>query len=556
VPGPAGPTGATGPSGPTGATGPGVAAGGAAGQVLTKINATDYNTQWTTPSTGDVTKAYVDTQDALRVAKSGDTMTGGLTISLAWPGINLIKPASGSGAQLASYTGGNLRWVMALGDSAAESGANAGSAFALARYSDAGAYLDAPIQISRATGALSMGGNINYRYTAPGAGGWYDTSTLSQRFFVGTEGANDHFRIYGAGAGINLLTLNGTNGIATFTGGLSIGTTIATGLYGDTGNIALRGYSTGSIYFQNASGATTYGYMNSAGLNASGEIVAGGEVKVRGNVIRFGDDNIFMYFNGSQFQFSHALSATATGYLPTSGGTITGNLGVNGTTYVQEIQLAQSASGAGMWFAVPGYGNRFYLGTEGGGDAFRLYTPGYGNALYINGAGDFSAKNISSNTHIHSTNGYRCRPGQSDPGYTFSIDWPGGWFYIGGTAVGQLAFQSDYRIKKDIQPLKSMWEQVRKLNPISYTPKEYTPPSLEATAKSEGKPFVVETNIEHWGFIAHELQDTLLHTAANGRKDDPDVVQSLAWPPLVAALTKALQEAMARIEVLEGKVLA
>jgi hypothetical protein len=41
--------GATGPTGPTGATGPagpGVAAGGTAGQVLSKIDGTDYNTQW------------------------------------------------------------------------------------------------------------------------------------------------------------------------------------------------------------------------------------------------------------------------------------------------------------------------------------------------------------------------------------------------------------------------------------------------------------------------------------------------------------------------------
>ena len=62
--GPQGPTGATGPQGPagsagsqgpqgnpgaTGATGPGVAAGGTTGQVLTKVNATDYNTNWQTP---------------------------------------------------------------------------------------------------------------------------------------------------------------------------------------------------------------------------------------------------------------------------------------------------------------------------------------------------------------------------------------------------------------------------------------------------------------------------------------------------------------------------
>jgi hypothetical protein len=35
--------------------GPGVAAGGTTGQVLTKINGTDYNTQWTTPAAGTVT---------------------------------------------------------------------------------------------------------------------------------------------------------------------------------------------------------------------------------------------------------------------------------------------------------------------------------------------------------------------------------------------------------------------------------------------------------------------------------------------------------------------
>ena len=53
-----GATGATGPQGPkgdtgdTGAAGVGVPAGGTAGQVLSKINSTDYNTQWVTPSGG------------------------------------------------------------------------------------------------------------------------------------------------------------------------------------------------------------------------------------------------------------------------------------------------------------------------------------------------------------------------------------------------------------------------------------------------------------------------------------------------------------------------
>ena len=53
--GPTGLTGATGPQGPAGTNGTngqGVPTGGTAGQVLAKVNGTDYNTQWVTPSAG------------------------------------------------------------------------------------------------------------------------------------------------------------------------------------------------------------------------------------------------------------------------------------------------------------------------------------------------------------------------------------------------------------------------------------------------------------------------------------------------------------------------
>ena len=47
-----GPQGPTGPTGPQGPAGPGVPTGGTAGQVLAKVDGTDYNTQWVTPSGG------------------------------------------------------------------------------------------------------------------------------------------------------------------------------------------------------------------------------------------------------------------------------------------------------------------------------------------------------------------------------------------------------------------------------------------------------------------------------------------------------------------------
>jgi hypothetical protein len=51
--------------------------------------------------------------------------------------------------------------------------------------------------------------------------------------------------------------------------------------------------------------------------------------------------------------------------------------------------------------------------------------------------------------------------------------------------------------------------------------------------------------------MAHELQESLFEGAASGKKDGPDV-QSPNLMAIVAGLTKALQEAMARIEALEA----
>lgn len=57
-PGPAGPAGPAGPVGPAGVDGVGIPVGGTAGQVLTKIDATNYNTQWTNPATGTGTVVW------------------------------------------------------------------------------------------------------------------------------------------------------------------------------------------------------------------------------------------------------------------------------------------------------------------------------------------------------------------------------------------------------------------------------------------------------------------------------------------------------------------
>ena len=121
--------------------------------------------------------------------------------------------------------------------------------------------------------------------------------------------------------------------------------------------------------------------------------------------------------------------------------------------------------------------------------------------------------------------------------------------------LGNITYTSDYRIKKDVENLASTWDKVKALRPIRYSQKEFSPPSHDSKEVPEGhsaEPLFVNDDREQWGFIAHELQETLLPTAANGEKDAPDTVQSVNLGAIVSALTRALQEAMPRIEALEA----
>lgn len=87
------------------------------------------------------------------------TFSGDVTVSKVSPAFVVNKAASGQHAYLLGRTAGVDRWLMALGDVTAESTANAGSNFSLFRYSDAGAQIDAPITISRATGLMTLVGD-------------------------------------------------------------------------------------------------------------------------------------------------------------------------------------------------------------------------------------------------------------------------------------------------------------------------------------------------------------------------------------------------------------
>lgn len=66
--GPTGATGATGPTGPAGPTGPGVPVGGTDGQILAKIDGTNYNTEWIDNFTSSV-RHYVKNDSGVTINK-------------------------------------------------------------------------------------------------------------------------------------------------------------------------------------------------------------------------------------------------------------------------------------------------------------------------------------------------------------------------------------------------------------------------------------------------------------------------------------------------------
>jgi len=155
------------------------------GQALTITRATGLATVTGDPTAalGIATKQYVDNTAALYLPLTGGTLAGpgNLTVSgtlavtgtttlgaylqvpntgmtLGGPAIaaNIslaIQAAAGQQKGVIFYSGNNIRWAITSAGTA-ESGSNVGSDFGIARYSDAGAYIDTPLSITRSTGQV------------------------------------------------------------------------------------------------------------------------------------------------------------------------------------------------------------------------------------------------------------------------------------------------------------------------------------------------------------------------------------------------------------------
>lgn len=246
-----------------------------------------------------------------------------------------------------------------------------------------------------------------------------------------------------------------------------------------------------------------------------------------------------------------------------AGSVIDAPLSINrasGLTTLRAAQIVGSLNpGLSCYDSIQGFGAGMYAGA-GGSLYFSAFDAGAGshanwatlNASGLNLVGDLSAVNATF-TGLLTVTGHHCRAGTTGSygANYFNFNWNGSAMegYVDTLKYGVLTVSSDYRIKKDVIDLPGMWDTVKALRPIKYTHRDYTPPS----AKKASEPFFRADGVEHWGFIAHELQETMIESAATGVKDQDDCIQSPNQFTLIAALTKALQEAMMRIEALEAR---
>lgn len=202
------------------------------------------------------------------------------------------------------------------------------------------------------------------------------------------------------------------------------------------------------------------------------------------------------------------------------------------------------------------------LGTDSGG-ALRFSTNGNSSTtergrIFSDGTFNYNGLRDSSiglpmagsgNVRIAATSsGGYCLSTFDDAAYTavqFVRDVSGSIAQVGSITCSDTATayntSSDYRLKENVVSIEDGITRVKQLNPSRFN-------------------FTINPDITVDGFLAHEVQG-VVPEAVHGEKDAVDednnpVYQGIDQSKLVPLLTAALQEAIAKIEVLEAKVTA
>jgi hypothetical protein len=279
-----------------------------------------------TNNTQLATTAFVQTATAAYLPLTGGGMTGNLYLNYGYPSIILNKSSGGAQAnQILGQTANNARWLLELGNPALETGTgNTGSDFGLHRYGDAGNYLGTSLSINRASGSI-----------------YFSTAPVFPTLAAGTNNTQ---------AATTEFVTTATSGYFPVTGGT---------INGDI-SLSYHAYPTISLN-KNATGASQiFGLLNGKGrwlMRLGDESPEGGSTNAGSNFLlyRYNDDGSyidsplqitrstgivsFIYTptfpspsvgdNSTRGATTNFVQAAINGYLPLTGGIITGNLYVS-----------------------------------------------------------------------------------------------------------------------------------------------------------------------------------------------------------------------------------
>ena len=173
---------------------------------------------------------------------------------------------------------------------------------------------------------------------------------------------------------------------------------------------------------------------------------------------------------------------------------------------------------------------------ESNGQANMLFVDGGNDVVYVNGNTDFNgALNVDGDGIGLGNSSSSYRRIYWNDGNTDMRFWNGSNEAIINDS-GAFTDASDEKIKKDIADITYGIDVVKALKPRKY--------KMKATDK------------EQIGFIAQEVESHVPEVITTGTNPDGVEQKGLAYGQITAVLTKALQEAIAKIETLETKVKA
>jgi len=173
---------------------------------------------------------------------------------------------------------------------------------------------------------------------------------------------------------------------------------------------------------------------------------------------------------------------------------------------------------------------------ESNGNTDMIFIDGGNDVAYVGGATDFQGTLNVAGDGVgvgNSTSSYRRMYWNSSN--TDMRFWNGSNEAIINDS-GAFTDASDEKLKKDIADITYGIDVVKALKPRKY--------KMKATDK------------EQIGFIAQEVETQVPEVITTGTNPDSVEQKGLAYGQLTAVLTKALQEAVAKIETLEAKVTA